>query len=47
MPGRKEPRDIDEEMYEWRHPVETFFRKLKEFKRIAMRAHKTDPASAP
>ena len=42
MPGRKEPRDIDEEMYKWRHLVENYFQKLKEFKRIAMRACKTD-----
>jgi len=29
-------------MYKWRHLVENFFGKLKEFKRIAMRADKTD-----
>jgi transposase len=29
-------------MYNWRHLVETFFQKLKEFKRIAIRACKTD-----
>jgi len=33
---------IDTEMYKWRHLVENFFCKLKEFKRIAMRADKTD-----
>ncbi len=33
---------IDEEMYKWRHLIENFFCKLKEFKRIAMRACKTD-----
>src|SRR5438876_80356 len=33
---------IDEEMYKWRHLIENFFCKLKEFKRIAMRADKTD-----
>ena len=33
---------IDEEMYKWRHLIENFFSKLKEFKRIAMRACKTD-----
>ncbi|MFV0408667.1 MAG: IS5/IS1182 family transposase, partial [Paracoccus sp. (in: a-proteobacteria)] len=27
--------------YKWRHLVENFFQKLKEFKRIAMRACKT------
>lgn len=29
-------------MYKWRHLVENFFCKLKEFERIAMRADKTD-----
>jgi transposase len=29
------------EMYKWRHLIENFFCKLKEFKRIAMRANKT------
>jgi len=29
-------------MYKWRHLIENFLRKLKEFKRIAMRADKTD-----
>lgn len=33
---------IDEEMYKWRHLIENFFCKLKEFKRIALRAEKTD-----
>ncbi len=33
---------IDTEMYKWRHLIENFFCKLKEFKRIAMRADKTD-----
>jgi transposase len=28
--------------YKWRHLIENFFCKLKEFKRIAMRAEKTD-----
>ena len=41
-PQRKHPIDIDAEMYKWRHLVENFFCKLKEFKRIAMRACKTD-----
>jgi transposase len=40
--NRLNPRTIDEEMYKWRHLVENFFCKLKEFKRIAMRACKTD-----
>jgi transposase len=42
MPQRKSPIAIDLEMYEWRHLIENFFCKLKEFKRIAMRACKTD-----
>ena len=41
-PRRKTPIDIDTEMYKWRHLIENFFCKLKEFKRIAMRACKTD-----
>ncbi len=41
-PRRIEPIPIDAEMYKWRHLVENFFCKLKEFKRIAMRADKTD-----
>ena len=40
--SRTNPREIDEEVYKWRHLVENFFCKLKEFKRIAMRACKTD-----
>ena len=39
---RSQPRDIDLEVYKWRHLVENFFCKLKEFKRIAMRSDKTD-----
>ena len=39
---RTSPRRIDEEMYKWRHLIENFFCKLKEFKRIAMRSDKTD-----
>lgn len=41
-PRRSTPRKIDTEMYKWRHLIENFFCKLKEFKRIAMRADKTD-----
>jgi transposase len=29
-------------VYKWRHLIENFFGKLKEFKRLAMRADKTD-----
>jgi len=41
-PQRLEPLEIDLEMYKWRHLVENFFCKLKEFKRIALRSDKTD-----
>ena len=41
-PRRASPRPIDQEIYKWRHLIENFFCKLKEFKRIAMRADKTD-----
>jgi transposase len=41
-PRRTKPLQIDTEMYKWRHLIENFFCKLKEFKRIAMRADKTD-----
>jgi transposase len=41
-PRRARPLDIDAEVYKWRHLIENFFCKLKEFKRIAMRSDKTD-----
>jgi transposase len=41
-PQRTTPLDIDAEIYKWRHLIENFFCKLKEFKRIAMRSDKTD-----
>ena len=41
-PRRTKPLPIDAEMHKWRHLIENFFCKLKEFKRIAMRADKTD-----
>ena len=41
-PRRASPRQIDAEIYKWRHLIENFFCKLKEFKRIAMRSDKTD-----
>ena len=41
-PRRCQPRTIDEELYKWRHLIENYFCKLKEFKGIAMRADKTD-----
>jgi transposase len=45
-PRRTFPLPIDAKMYKWRHLVENFFCKLKEFKRIAMRADKTDQSFA-
>jgi transposase len=45
-PRRTKPLVIDAEMYKWRHLIENFFGKLKEFKRIAMRADKTDQSFA-
>jgi transposase len=41
-PQRLAPRTIDLDLYKWRHLIENFFCKLKEFKRIAMRSDKTD-----
>lgn len=41
-PRRKHPIEIDREIYKWRHLIENFFAKLKEFKAIAMRCDKTD-----
>ena len=40
--NRKVAREYDKEMYKWRHPVENFFCKLREFKKVTMRAEKTD-----
>jgi transposase len=45
-PRRAQPRSVDAEMYKWRHLIENLFCKLKEFKRIAMRADKTDQSFA-
>ena len=41
-PARSHPLRIDLEIYKWRHLIENFFCKLKEFKRIALLADKTD-----
>jgi transposase len=41
-PRRASPLSIDADLYKWRHLIENFFGKLKDFKRIAMRADKTD-----
>ena len=39
---RNSPLTIDPEIYTWRPLIENFFCTLKEFKRIAIRACKTD-----
>ena len=45
-PCRREQRIFDKDLYAWRHLIENFFAKLKEFKRIALRACKTDASFA-
>jgi len=40
MPGRCEPLQIDEHMYRWRHLIENFFAKLKQYRAIATRYDK-------
>ena len=45
-PRRARPQRIDAEIYKWRHLIENFFGKLKEFTRIALRACKTDASFA-
>ena len=45
-PKRRAPLAIDQEVCKWRHLIENFFGKLKEFKRIAMRSDKTDQSFA-
>ncbi|MPZ41757.1 MAG: IS5 family transposase [Rhizobiales bacterium] len=43
---RKTPIPHDREMYKWRHLVENFFQRIKEFRRIATRYDKTDTSFA-
>ena len=45
-PRRAAPLDINADLYKWRHLIENFFCKLKEFKRIAMRSDKTGQSFA-
>ena len=40
--NRKGALECDFEMYKWRHLIENFFCKLKQFRRIATRYEKTD-----
>jgi transposase len=42
MPQRTAPLEIDRDLYKWRHLIENFFCKLKDYKRIALRSDKTD-----
>jgi transposase len=43
---RLNPANYDAEKYKWRHLVENFFQRLKEFRGIAMRSCKTDSSFA-
>ena len=40
--NRRRPAEFDRETYKWRHLIENFFGKLKEYRGIAMRCCKTD-----
>jgi transposase len=40
--NRRVPAEFDREAYKWRHLIENFFAKLKEYRGIAMRCCKTD-----
>ena len=40
--NRSRQRDYDQSIYQWRHLIENFFCRLKEFKKIAMSVGKTD-----
>ena len=43
---RKTPIPHDAEMYKWRHLIENFFQRIKEFRHIATRYDKTDTSYA-
>ena len=43
---RKTPIPHDAEMYKWRHLIENFFQRLKDFRRLATRYDKTDTSFA-
>ncbi len=45
-PKRVAPIAIDLDVDKWRHLIENFFGKLKEFKRVAVRSDKTDTSFA-
>ena len=44
--NQKHPADYDKEMYKWRHLVENFFQKIKDYRGIATRYCKTDASFA-
>ncbi len=44
--NRKQQFTYDKEMYKWRHLVENYFAKIKEFRGIATRYDKTDSSYA-
>jgi len=44
--NRKQQIDYDKEMYKWRHLVENYFAKIKEFRGIATRYDKTETSFA-
>ncbi len=44
--NRKHQRNYDTEAYKWRHLVENYFAKIKEFRGIATRYDKTDSSYA-
>ena len=44
--NRRFPADFDRDTYKWRHLIENFFGKLKEFRGIATRYCKTDESFA-
>ncbi len=49
IPARRHrtvPRHHDREMYRWRHQIENFFARIKEFRAIATRYDKTDTSFA-
>jgi len=45
-PNRLQPQAIDPAIYTWRHLIENFFCRLKQFRRIAMCSDKTDTSYA-
>ena len=42
--NRKEQREYDQEAYKWRHLIENFFQKIKQYRAIATRYDKTKSA---